>query len=654
MQPDASTRSRPKRKPRIRYPNDDSDSDSFSDVRTQSSRPARGARPNYRESSDDESDDSAEFSSTLSIPSSHPSVTQTSREHIRTRLRSRVPQAKEKKHRRPRPATIFTSYKRQKLESSKIDSRLQNAKLTMSPVTHRRIPPWQELPYAVLQNIMIFASTPLYGARSTTNPSINWLCSTSTLCKSFHEACMAALLYSPPLYPAHRAHGLIALLRQGRSRPFTDHRAKIKSLDVEVQHLLMRKSGIDLELLIANTPLLRSIRLYHNDDDLAMQSWARNAPSRSNWAYPQQLFDKLDQQNIILQTFEWNGRFPNPIDALGAAVQAHSRPCLSRLREVTIVNFSLPKKSSEAEIAKAQSLLTAALQTSSDLRHLCIKSCTLIDVAGISCIPDGLEYLEFQNCTALTSAALGQFLTSRGHNLTTLKLFGNQSMSLEFMTELKDICPRLQVLEVDLLYTDPTSYSDRDPNWDSLFPKGPPTWPESLVTISMDNVRQLDIDDAEKFLSSLVDSSENLPRLKNLSIKAILKRSSWRDRATLRKKWLSTLENVFLDTSVPINWAAKSEKRPAKSAKPAQRQSSRLALAHSDKSSSRDTTDDSDYATSSLRHARCSVVNLVISDQRPTQDQFHEEDFLDDEPTDDEEWNGDTRDDIHLSTAYAW
>ncbi|KEF54710.1 uncharacterized protein A1O9_09152 [Exophiala aquamarina CBS 119918] len=657
MQPDASTRSRPKRKPRIRYTNDDSDSDSFFDVRAQSSRPARGTRRNYRELSDDDSDEPADFSATPSVPSSHASATQASREHIGTRLRSDGVQTQKSSHRRPRPANAFTTYKRQKLESSKIVSNLQHAKLSTSPVTDRCIPPWQELPYAVLQNIMVFASTPLYGARSATTPSINWLCATSTLCKSFHEACMAALLYSPPVYPAHRAHGLIALLRQGRNKPFTDHRTKIKALDVEVQHLLMRKSGIDLELLIANTPLLRSLRLYHNDDDLPNHPWSRNAPSRSNWAYPQQLFDKLDQQNILLQSFEWNGRFPNPIDALEAAVHAQSRTCFSRLREVTVVNFSLPKKSSDVEIAKAQSLLTAALQTSSDLRRLSFRSCSLIDVAGISCIPNRLEYLEFQNCTQLTSSALGQFLTSRGHNLTTLKLFGSQSMSLEFMTELKDICPRLQVLDVDLLYADETSYSDRDPLWDSLFPKGPPTWPGSLVTISMDNVRQLDIDDAEKFLSSLVDSSENLPRLKKLSIRAILKRSSWRDRATLRKKWLSTLENVFLDTSAPINWAAKSEKRPAKSAilaKPAQRQSTRIARVHSEKSSSRDTTDDSDSATSSVRHARCSIVNLVISDQRPTQDQFHEEDFLDDEPTDDDEWNGDARDDIHLSTAYAW
>jgi hypothetical protein len=46
------------------------------------------------------------------------------------------------------------------------------------------------------------------------------------------------------------------------------------------------------------------------------------------------------------------------------------------------------------------------------------------------------------------------------------------------------------------------------------------------------------------------------------------------------------------------------------------------------------------------------VVNLQISDQRPAQDQFHEDDFLDDEPSDDEEWNG--RDMELTSNGYAW
>lgn len=467
---------------------------------------------------------------------------------------------------------------------------------------------------------------------------------------------MTALLYSPPLYPAFRGHGLIALLRQGRNKPFTDYRAKIKSLDVEIGHLLKRKSGIDLELLIANTPLLRNLRLYHNSDELNNVDFNPTSDSsRGSWAYPPSLFDKLDQQNILLQSFEWNGRFPNPMTVLNLAAQAHTRPCLNRVQNMTLLNLAIDeKKSSTVELTVAQGLLTTALQTLTDLRHLSLRCCRILDTTGISCIPEGLESLELSNCSQLTSSALKQLLTLRGHNLTKLRLLEHHSMSLEFLTDLKTSCPRLQVLEVDFLYTDSTSYDlKQEFELSSLCSIGPPTWPTSLVVISMENVRYHDIHDAEKFLSSLVDASDDLPHLKKLSIKAILKKSSWRDRATLRKKWLPTLENVFLDTSQPINWPVKSSEK--KSRPPtAQRQSTRIARSNAVKSSSGENTDDSDAATSASRHARCSIVDLVISDQRPTRDQFHEDDFLDDEPTDDDEWNGDDQDDVHLSTAYAW
>ncbi|KAK5058565.1 hypothetical protein LTR84_010828 [Exophiala bonariae] len=645
--------SRPRRKPRIRYTNDDSDSDHFLPLRTQSSRPARGARQDYRESSDDESDGSTESSNTSSEPSSTLSLPQPSQKYrVSARLQSHASHKKRNADDQARIENSFNSYKRQKF----LTNTPKIVKLAESPINNDRIPPWQQLPYEALRNIMNFAAYPLYGPRSTSTPSIDWLCATSTLCKSFHEACMAALLYSPPIYPAYRGHGLIALLRQGRNKPFTDYRAKIKSLDIEIGHLLKKKSGIDLELLIANTPLLRNLRLYHNSDELTNVDFNPTSDSsRGSWAYPPELFDKLDQLNIFLQTFEWNGRFPNPMTVLELAVQVHTRPCLSRVQNMTLLNLAIAeKKSSEIELTQAQGLLTSALQKLTDLRHLSLRCCRIIDTAGIMCIPEGLESLELSNCSQLTSAALKQLLSLRGRNLTTLRLLEHHSMSLEFLTDLKSSCPRLQVLEIDFLYTDSTAYDLKEEfELSSLCPTGPPTWPTSLVTISMDNVRYHDIHDAERFLSSLVDASDDLPHLKKLSIKAILKKSSWRDRATLRKKWLSTLENIFLDTSQPIDWTVKSTMtKPAPRA--VQRQSTRLARSNANKSSSGDTTDDSDATTSVSRHARCCLVDLVISDQRPTRDQFHEDDFLDDEPTDDDEWNGDDQDDVHLSTAYAW
>jgi len=71
-----------------------------------------------------------------------------------------------------------------------------------------------------------------------------------------------------------------------------------------------------------------------------------------------------------------------------------------------------------------------------------------------------------------------------------------------------------------------------------------------------------------------------------------------------------------------------------------------------------DTHDDEDTATdpdddlAGVVQGRCDVVNLVISDQRPAQEQFHEADFLDDEPSGDEDWDG--RDRAITSNGYTW
>src|SRR5689334_17165085 len=128
-------------------------------------------------------------------------------------------------------------------------------------------------------------------------------------------------------------------------------------------------------------------------------------------------------------------------------------------------------------------------------------------------LPLKLQHLEFVNCLGLTSSALEQYLDSGGSNLRKLRLVGNQSMSLWFLSNLKAICPRLQVLEVDLSYTDPTSYRDRDPLYDELLPDGPPTWPPTLITVSIENMRQLSTADAEDFFASLAQSAHQLPYL---------------------------------------------------------------------------------------------------------------------------------------------
>ena len=48
----------------------------------------------------------------------------------------------------------------------------------------------------------------------------------------------------------------------------------------------------------------------------------------------------------------------------------------------------------------------------------------------------------------------------------------------------------------------------------------------------------------------------------------------------------------------------------------------------------------------------CNVVEVMIDNQRPAEEQLHETDFLDEEVSGDEDWNGD--DDLMGDTGYAW
>ncbi len=462
-----------------------------------------------------------------------------------------------------------------------------------------------------------------------------------TMCRTFHDACLSTLLYAPPLFPLHRAQNLMSILRRERDRPatlFTSYGAKIRYLDIEVK-LLTKKHGIKLDELIAFTPQLQGVRVYTNYDDMIAFVWAQPAAKKIRWQYPTDLTKRLEQDNIILKSFEWNGRFPNAIDVLKEAMAAHSRPSFKHLLEITFLNLTLPDKLEVADKIFALKAFNTALKDLPLLRSLSFRHCCMIDEETIQILPPSLQHLEITNCLHLTSDILNVYLSSSGASLLSLKLNHNQSMDLGFMAKLKTLCPKLQSLEIDMVYMDPSSWGDRDPLFEELLPRGPPTWPTSLVTVSMENMRQLTEVDAERFFASLVDASKELPSLRKLNFNVILKDASWRDRAKMRQKWIPELEEVFLNKDQPSHIVTKTSS-PTGSRLKSQRQSTRIAEGLLKDRSLSENSDESDDATQKNAYARCDVVKLVISDQRPAETQFRENDFLDSEPDDDGEYRG--------------
>ncbi len=57
------------------------------------------------------------------------------------------------------------------------------------------------------------------------------------------------------------------------------------------------------------------------------------------------------------------------------------------------------------------------------------------------------------------------------------------------------------------------------------------------------------------------------------------------------------------------------------------------------------------FDTEEVRQGMCSRVILHIDGQRPADEQFKETDFLDEEMSGDEDWNGR---DVEAPSRYAW
>lgn len=587
------------------------------------------------------------------------------------------------------------------------------------------IPLWQTLEYQILLKIMKYAAYPLYTGASHDTGSTAWLLRTSTLSRSFHEAALGALLYSPPLYPMHRAHSIARLLKISRqefgddlsypkqkksSKISIDYRRMVRHLWLEARNVLATKLGVSLDDLLRNTPNLQSLIIYYNHDFVSDKViWAHPNYSRAknNWRYSQ-LYPLLAElpHLVNLRNFEWNARFLTKDDGLlNQFHDFHSSPFhFQRLKSVTLRNFiiedvdklnetvvgkslvgapDIKPSAQQARLIAWRSRLQEALSKYQELKQLSICNTNIFDSASIGILPTGLEKLEIQNCPCINSDGLQSYLSTKGGQLRELILKGNQYLSLEFTTTLKSYTPMLSLLDVDLTYRDPTSYQDTEPLFDSLLPDGPPTWPEGLEQISIGPLRKLSVEDAENFYQSLIDAAGQLKYLRVLELRTLLPEAGWRDRAVLRTLWTAKFNEIFNVkynpeirsprpiTSLPVRVIVKDTSDAhnggsARSNRNPRRQSQRIAdLALSDSQGQiSDSQNDPPSPTYSelldtykgvggndsttvkdvplVRQGRCHTVTFELSDQRPAQDQFREDDFLDSEA--DFEVDGDYRD----------
>lgn len=544
------------------------------------------------------------------------------------------------------------------------------------------IPPWQTLPYHILFDIFLRASFPLVDERvARRHSTVPWLVKVALLCRSFHEPALAALCHSAPLIPAPKAHGLLSLLVKPQDSLSINYVNKIKELHVDVENLLVYKSGpalgyFDLPKLIENTPRVNVLRLYHqNDFTVGLPSW--EIP-RSRWTYPEALFAAINSSSLRLHGWDWNARFMNTHNLIPLMLEAHNQASFKGIRDLRLLHVSSEDADGD-ELAGStddrETVLAAALKELSNLSRLSFLESTVLNDHLFPQLPSNLTSLTINNCNEVTTANFSLFLSSHGHSLRELSLSHNRHLSLSFVVDLKQYCRSLERFVTDFSMHDSSTFNDMEPHFDELLsPSQIPSWPSTLQYLEMIQLRKWKESAAEAFFASIIEAAPELRNLRKLIISAILK-TGWRDRASFRERWISKLQRVFLRRSPPPDSTLRTLTRPSQdrnsvkpnedsqpdeveSPPPSKRKSARIAsFRHSDgedeaeSSGSSRMNDDSDHSPLPAQNM-CDVVEIRIDNQRPRDTQYNEQDFLDDELSGDEDWNGR---DVDMDTGgHAW
>ncbi|KAF7588794.1 hypothetical protein BBP40_005225 [Aspergillus hancockii] len=616
--------------------------------------------------------------------------------------RSSYPSSEPSNHRNPeRPPRKRTVATRSQTKRSKRVSTKKRLELGR-PLNKRRkveedvvpfvgsgdIPPWQTLPYQILFDIFYSAAYPLVDERTATrNSSVQWLVNASLLCRAFHEPALAALYHCPPLLPPAKAHSLLHLLSKPQESLSTNYINKIRELHIDAEALLLCKSGplgyFELPRLIEKAPQLKILRLYHSHDYIVgLPLW-----QRTKWVYPESLFTSLISSSIRLRGWDWNSRFMETKRLLPSMMEKHLRPAFNGLRELRLLHIA--SKDSDGDDAEGSNerevVLAMALKELPELCRLEFLECSIVNEHLLPHLPSTLTSLTINNCDEVTTANFSAFLASHGQHLRELSLSHNRHLSMSFIVGLAQSCWKLEKFKMDISIHDLSSYHDVEPHFRELLSASEvPTWPVTLQDIELIQLRKWDDTTAHVFFTSLIDAAPDLHNLRRLVISAILK-IGWRDRASFREKWIGRLEKVFLRHSAAPNPTLSTippvSKRlaPVKSAEsaavddvpaqsdvpgsglstPSKRKSARLAerklfeveddVGCTPHSAVPDSDDDQKALTV---QGMCDVVMVRIDNQRPSETQFNEEDFLDDEVSGDEDWNGVDMD--AGDTSHAW
>lgn len=165
-------------------------------------------------------------------------------------------------------------------------------------------------------------------------------------------------------------------------------------------------------------------------------------------------------------------------------------------------------------------------------------------------LPPTLRRLELSNCLEITSDIMLAYFSTSASHLEELVLSHNAALSLSFLQGLKNGCPRLEALKIDLhYYSEKMLTDDSEPLYDELLGGDEtPTWPSTLRHLEILHAQKWQADGAQNLFRSLIDSAPELPDLRHLAIHAHIN-IPWRDRVGFRDQWIKRLRRVYLRKS---------------------------------------------------------------------------------------------------------
>lgn len=437
-----------------------------------------------------------------------------------------------------------------------------------------RVPPWQSLPYHILLQIFEHASRPLTINHFPIMPTISWLLQTALLCKAFTEPALSALYLSPPLHPPSRVHALISHLASQTEESTFNYRAKVKFLELEAVTTLARKYGgrdpIDLADLITHTPQLRGVDIHRLADTPLLHKTCHGSGLVDKAVYRTSMISALERSKVSLLKWKWNSSFAGKQFSISKLKEIHQTLPFRSLEELTLINYESSKARippyDEPSRPNEVGAEASAYRTSEDrladalgclprIKRLRFIMSPVVNQKLLCLLPQNLELLEIIDCSTIISDMLDRFLKTHGQNIRELVLDHNQALNLSFLVDLATNCPKAETLKMNLTYYNSHyCFQNSEPKFPALMLKDEvPSWPSTLQCLELHHLRKWDIETAESFFSSLVDSASILPNLRHLNIKASLDESGWRDRVHFRDTWVGRLERVFLRSSPPPN-----------------------------------------------------------------------------------------------------